>query len=362
MLALAVVLALLATLIGMVPDYHALAAGNVALPFPGGKAVKVIQGYNGGTHQGRSRFGLDLMLADEETSGADVLSPVDGTITFAQAPNAGNGCIAVAFKDGSHSVMLCHVILSHAFSRGESVTRGQLLGTVGAAGKVGNNGVPHIHMELHRGNGASDPVPFAGPDGLPLEGKVLAAKETAGVVSRREAIMSTNRPGSGSGASKPVVAAASVPSTVRSVPLSATASETADATLRMAVVQGTSSCLNVREKPAADAKIVGCLREGEEVALKPAGENGNSRWREVDRGWVASEYLARKGAVVFGTGGCLNVRESPSAEAAKVGCLADGTGVKIAEGPTTRDGSAWYRIEPAGSLKKGGWVAGKYLD
>ena len=143
------------TLSPIAPAQPAFAAESVAMPFTGGKAVRIIQGYNGGTHQGRSRLGLDLVLADGGTGGAEVVAPFDGTVTWAQGPNAGNGCIAIAMKSGSHSVMLCHVSLNKAYERGESVTRGQTLGTVGKDGSVGNNGVAHIHYELHSGNRAN---------------------------------------------------------------------------------------------------------------------------------------------------------------------------------------------------------------
>jgi hypothetical protein len=72
--------------------------------------------------------------------------------------------------------------------------------------------------------------------------------------------------------------------------------------------------------------------------------------------------LKRTQAVVAGTNACLNVRETPKASAEKLGCLPDGTAVTIAEGPSTDGGFAWYRIEPAGSVEKSGWVIGQYLD
>ena len=60
---------------------------------------------------------------------------------------------------------MCHVQWTHAFRRGEAVARGQALGTVGAAGRLGNNGTPHVHLELHRGGQARDPVPFSAASG-----------------------------------------------------------------------------------------------------------------------------------------------------------------------------------------------------
>jgi hypothetical protein len=354
-----------------------LAVESVAMPFPGGQAVRIIQGYSGGTHQGRSRYGLDIVLADGGTGGAEVVSPAEGTVTWAQGPNVGNGCIAIALRSGEHSVMLCHVSLNRAYKSGESIGRGQSLGTVGAAGTVGNNGVAHIHLELHGGSRASSPVPFAAPDGLLLEGVSLPASSTTAVVSKREPIVSSNRPGSGPpstavaqrGAERtqPMantsetaqLAAASVPSTLRSVqPPAATSASAA----RRAVIFGTDSCLKVRKQPSTDGAVLGCLNEGSEVALKPLVAGADPKWRQTDLGWVSSDYLKRVQAVVAGTSACLNVRESPRSSAAKLGCLPDGTAVAVAEGPSAGDGFSWYRIEPAGSLTKGGWVVGQHLD
>jgi Peptidase family M23 len=370
-------LALLASLAPAVPAPLAFAAESVALPFPGGKAVRIIQGYNGGTHLGRSRFGLDLVLADGETSGAEVVSPIDGTVTFAQS---GSGCIAIAFRDDSHSVMLCHVKLNRAYSRGESIARGQSIGTVGANGTVGNNGLAHIHLELHNGSRASNPVPFAEPEGLLLEGVSLPASSTTAVVSKREPLVSSNRPGDGpappaSTAQKPErtqpmsarsepasVAAASVPSTLRSAQPPAAGPAATTASTRRAIVFGTESCLKVRKQPSTDGAVVGCLKEGTELSFRPLTSGGDPKWRQTDQGWVSSEYLKRTQAVVTGTNACLNVRESAKAGAAKLGCLADGTAVTIAEGPASGDGHTWYRIEPTGSLTKGGWVVAQHLD
>ena len=358
------------------PAQPVFAADSIAMPFTGGRAVRIAQGYSGGTHQGQSRFGLDIVLADGDTGGAEVVSPIDGTVTWAQGPNSGNGCIAIAMRSGSHSVMLCHVSLNRAYARGDAVARGQSLGTVGVAGTVGNNGVAHIHYELHTGNRANSPVPFAEPDGLLLEGVSLPASSTTAVVSKREAIVSSNRAGSGAPAptvaqrgqqTQPMasknepaqLAAASIPSTLRSVqPPTVPASGAA----RLAVVNGTDSCLKVRKQPSSTGAVVGCLKEGTELSLRPLSTGGDAKWRQTDQGWVSAEYLKRTQAVVVGTNACLNVRETPKASAEKLGCLPDGTAVTIAEGPAMGDGLTWYRIEAAGTVEKSGWVVGQHLD
>src|SRR5262249_11368921 len=94
---------------------------------------------------------------------------------WAYEPGDKTGCFEVVARDRSFGVMLCHVMLDRPYSRGEKIARGQEMGTVGAPGMVGNNGLAHVHVELHRGGRGSDPVPFGGPGGVPLEGLDLPA-------------------------------------------------------------------------------------------------------------------------------------------------------------------------------------------
>ena len=167
-------LTLISTLL-LLPLSTARAADSVGLPFVQGETVRIIQGYNGGTHQGASLYGLDLVLAKGETSGATVLSPIDGSVSWAFEPGERTGCLEVVGRDGRFGVMLCHVLLDRPYARGEKVARGQPLGVVGAPGTVGNNGTAHVHMDLHLGGGDANPVPFSPPDGLLLEGVDLPA-------------------------------------------------------------------------------------------------------------------------------------------------------------------------------------------
>jgi hypothetical protein len=157
----------------------AFAADSIPLPFEEGASARVIQGYNGGTHQGASRFGLDLVLRNQETSGAAVLSPLAGSVAWAFAPGDKTGCLEVVEASRRFGVMLCHILLDRPFARGEKISRGQVLGTVGAPGTVGNNGSAHVHIELHEGGRSSTPVPFGLPDGLLLDGQDLAATGAA---------------------------------------------------------------------------------------------------------------------------------------------------------------------------------------
>ena len=206
--------AALALSLPALPTTSVLAADSVSLPFDDGAAVRVVQGYNGGTHQNESRFGLDLVLTSAETSGAAVLSPLEGSIAWAFEPGDKTGCIEVVARDGKFGVMMCHVILDRPFKRGEKISRGQRLGAVGAPGEVGNNGLAHVHLELHRGGRSSDGVPFSLPDGMLLEGVDLpftgAVGENAGAT-----LVSTNALASAPAASTVSSPVAAVPGGTR---------------------------------------------------------------------------------------------------------------------------------------------------
>jgi hypothetical protein len=133
--------------------------------------VQISQGYNGGSHQAASLYGLDLVLTGGETSGAAVLSPFDGIVPWAFPPGEKTGCIKILAQDRRYGAMLCHILLDRPFNPGERVARGQQLGTVGAPGTVGNNGSAHVHMELSAGSRTSDIVPFSVANGgLALDG------------------------------------------------------------------------------------------------------------------------------------------------------------------------------------------------
>ena len=135
------------------------------------------------------------------------------------------------------------------------------------------------------------------------------------------------------------------------------------ASTRAAIVSGTDACLNVRERPFKDAPIVTCVPEGTEIALASTLEGPNPPWRQTEaKGWVASDYLKRSRAVVSGTEGCLNMREKPSTSAPVVACLAEGTSVAIAAGPSSSEEYSWYQITSSESGQEAGWAVGKYLD
>jgi hypothetical protein len=178
------------------PAASALAAAettSVPLPFDTGASAQIVQGYNGGTHHDASVYGLDLVLTNGETSGAPVLAPFDGTVPWAFAPGEKTGCIEILAQDRRFGAMLCHVVLDRPFNRVERVARGQQLGAVGAPGMVGNNGLAHVHMELHAGGRSSDIVPFSASNGgLPLDGMDLPFTGATNEHAMEGSIVSTN--------------------------------------------------------------------------------------------------------------------------------------------------------------------------
>ena len=377
----AAAVSVLVAVLGWAQVDSARAADSVLLPFAGGQTARVIQGYSGGTHQGRSRFAVDLVLAGGGTSGAQVLAPIGGSVAWAQAPGSGSGCMAVAAADGSFSVVLCHVLFDHVYRSRESIALGQSLGTVGPPGTVANNGTAHVHLELHRGRQGNDPVPFAGPNGLPLEGADLPP--TGSVAGR--SLVSSNGSGNPGGNQTPAqpprptataratavptataaprAAAAEPPTSAPSASTEARPAQTAANVFpRAAVVEGTAACLKVRDKPGLDAATVDCLPEGTEVRLgSDEALTDSITWRQLPgQGWAAADFLRRTRAVINGTDSCLNVRDLPSTVGAVLTCLPEGTSVAVGEAASSELGD-WRRVD-GGSKDTAGWVLAGFLN
>jgi len=364
------------------------AAQPLHLPYPAGVAVDIIQGYNGGTHAGVERYSLDLVRSDGKTSGSPVLAPASGTVSFAQLPAQEHGCIGVGMDDSADfHYMLCHVILNRVYSYGDRIQLGQQLGTVGAPGLVGNNGSAHIHMQLYTlAGGQRTPVPFATPQGLPLETSSMVADGSydqwacagAGchnLVSRMPqgstSLFAADAVGQGS------VALAGPVSTSTTLAVGAAA-----------VVQGTNDCLRVHAQPGVAAVSVGCAPDGTVVYVSdgPKQADGYTWWFLRTLGWSVADYLRPSGAsgntsvpaskpgdgapapsassglgigvtvTVANTGDCLRLRQEPALTAAILTCLMDGTRVVLRDGPRQSDGHTWWRLDA------GGWAVADYLQ
>jgi uncharacterized protein YraI len=359
---------------------------QVKLPFAAGTSWKPVQGYNGGTHvRGPEQYALDLVRdGGGSTAGVDVLAPVSGTLWFMNAPGSGNGCLSIKMDNGGGLIVqMCHII-ARSFRTDERIQQGQVVGTVGVAGAVGNNGLAHLHLSMHHTPDLGVtriPAPFALPDGLPLEGISLPADGSANQYgcpgsSCRPAFVSSNGAG---GAVIPVPAVPVAPNPLTPAPaggtpalLSAASASQSTVALKVGViaaVAGAGDCMNVREGPGMSAKILTCLTDGMSVTIAggPVTADGHTWWKLDGLGWAVGDYLVgvqaavptlRVGAAVIvdaGSNDCLNLRAGPGMSANVVTCLASGARVTISDGPIVADGHTWWQLDGRG------WAVADYL-
>ena len=73
-------------------------------------------------------------------------------------------------------------------------------------------------------------------------------------------------------------------------------------------------------------------------------------------GPAATLQTSALATVNAGRGDCLNIRAAPGRSAAILGCLPDGAVVRLAGGPQSADGSAWWQLEGLG------WASGEFLS
>jgi len=165
---LAVLLLLVAPFAGFVLPASVLAHHtNIKMPFAKGAPWRILQGYNGSSHQNNSStwqyyYSLDLVRADGNTAGQRVLSPVDGTIRWIDESYGG---MSINLGDG-YAFAYFHTNLDPGLAAGQTIRQGQYLGTVAPPGAAGNGGTPHIHVTLWTtndgGNWDRHAVPFTG--------------------------------------------------------------------------------------------------------------------------------------------------------------------------------------------------------
>jgi hypothetical protein len=279
-------------------------AAAIHLPYPAGVAVSILQGYNGGTHQGVERFSLDLTRDDGKTSGSPALAPAPGTVVWADPPGSNHGCIGIQIDggDGLHE-MLCHIILDRGYGNGDHVGSAQALGTVAAPGLVGNNGVSHIHLQLYRVVGGSrTPVPFAAPDGAPLEGVSLSAGSSYNQWSCNGSGPGCHIVSQNGGSASPAAPRAG---TITSDSGASSAGASLSAPRQQAglgvgvpvVVSGTGDCLRLRAAPMTSGALVDCLPDGTQAVITdgPQVSDGYTWYKLGDRGWSVADYLVAQG-------------------------------------------------------------------
>lgn len=147
--------------------------------------------------------------------------------------------------------------------------------------------------------------------------------------------------------------------------------------------------LNVRRDPSAASPALASLREREIVRNLGCRMSGNARWCRIRSttgmdvtGWVAGRYLRESGApgaskppsggdsgshgpdfyVVSGlsAGDTLNIRASPTTQAAVLGRLSAGARVRNL-GCQINGQTRWCKIRTTGGVEVTGWVNGRYL-
>lgn len=356
------------------PVLHAQTA-VLKLPFAAGTSWRIIQGYEGGTHgTGPERYALDLVREGGPTAGTEVLAPASGTVWWMNPPGTGNGCLLIKIDGGNGLIVeMCHII-ARPLRIDQRVELGQPVGTVGPDGAVGNNGLAHLHLSLHRTPDfgvTRVPAPFAPPDGLPLDGVSLPPNGTPNQYACpgptcRGPLTSTNAAGSQpspTGVSAPIAVPGPLPAVA---PLSLRSGTVA----RVAAGPNPGDCVNVRGGPGLNAPVLTCLPDGTLVTVAdgPVTADGRLWWRLEGLGWAAGDYLIgvsapipalRPGAralVDAGEGDCLNLRAAPGMAAPVLACLPSGARVTITDGPRAADGRTWWQVDGRG------WAAADYLQ
>jgi uncharacterized protein YraI len=135
--------------------------GLLIWPIKGG-SWQIIQGYNGGTHNGQTyMYSLDLQRTDGEqaTIGQTVYAPASGTVLRT------SGGLLIGMDNG-YGIALFHITLNSGIASGTVVTQGQAIGTISGPGGTGYQVTPHVDMTLWElPNGGGTPrisTPYTG--------------------------------------------------------------------------------------------------------------------------------------------------------------------------------------------------------
>ncbi len=132
--------------------------------------------------------------------------------------------------------------------------------------------------------------------------------------------------------------------------------------------------LNLRSAASTSAQILSSFAIGTDLCVTSGPTRANGyEWYQVSGGWIAGDFcnLVRSGGCGTGTtpglftvndriavtDGPLNIRGTPTTQAAVVGDYATGTELCVLEGPVRAKVFEWYRVSAQG---KAGWIAGNY--
>ena len=149
----------------------AAAISGVPIPAPAGTEWEIVAGYNTRTHSDHDDgdpHAIDIVRTDASTDWTQVLSPVDGEVTW-----RGTECVTIRDSAG-YAHLLCHISPHEHIQRGLRVRIGDDLGQVYPAGFAVNGGIAHIHYAIHHtyGGGYLDrTIPFTGA--YAIEGREL---------------------------------------------------------------------------------------------------------------------------------------------------------------------------------------------
>jgi len=149
------------------PERARAGSTGIVWPMAGGE-WEVVQGYNNGTHTNRSgfaqyKYSLDWARVDGNTAGQPVYAPVSGTVDWT---DRGSGGMLVDAGNG-YGVAVFHVTIDRGIGRGDSIERGQQIGTVSGPGGEGYMSMAHIDMTVWQLSGRGhEATPFSGPNAI----------------------------------------------------------------------------------------------------------------------------------------------------------------------------------------------------
>ncbi|MGH2557620.1 MAG: SH3 domain-containing protein [Thermomicrobiales bacterium] len=145
--------------------------GAIIWPISGGE-WEITQGYHGPFSHYNSgstyqyAYSLDLARTDGNSAGQAVYSPIDGTVRWTEDASGG---ISINMGNG-YAVAMFHLTLDSGLSWGDSVSKGQYLGTISGPGGPGYVGFAHVHVSLWAtddgGNWSRNAVPFTGGNAI----------------------------------------------------------------------------------------------------------------------------------------------------------------------------------------------------
>lgn len=128
---------------------------TLAFPVPGGVMGRGYGRTRTGSLRHRRHWGVDIGAAE----GTPVVASRGGLAVFSDNSLVGFGNAVMVLHREGYTTFYAHCQRTLVFA-GQRVTRGQVIGRVGATGFAR---APHLHFEVRRRGWARDPVPFLFP-------------------------------------------------------------------------------------------------------------------------------------------------------------------------------------------------------